>query len=412
MDVLILSVLFALFGGLCGLSHPDTLRTNRLALVTNSEHVTFCKWDCSNWERSVLHFSESKPTTGEQHTLGHVGCSACAAARTQAMDPRGFADLPFSQAFPIWLSTRTRLSEASRADYKKNFKRLEPFFGALKLCEIHIGHILEYREGRTRVAGAGRINKEINTVQQILARAGLWDAIGKWYEPLPLPKDSAGTALSEEEERYFFQVAQRKRKWAVAYYADLLMRNTCCGPGEIRHIRIGAIDVAHQTLTISEGVKNGYRERVVPLSDVAYWCCLQLLDRAAQRGCTQPEHYLLPARKPVNEHGFDPNTPMASWKKAHGAIRKQAAKKFPHLARLRRYDFRHTGCTVMLENPAISYGTIERIMGHRLGSNIKEKYSHIRDSVLRQAVNALESRKPPSNVRGKMIAMWKSNPSG
>src|SRR5579884_3493322 len=102
------------------------------------------------------------------------------------MQIEDFAELHFRAAFPIWLETRTRLKDATRIDYEKNFKRLVEFFGELKLSEIHIGHLTEYRRQRQagkigRTAGASRINHEINTVQQILARAGLWQKIADWY---------------------------------------------------------------------------------------------------------------------------------------------------------------------------------------------------------------------------------------
>jgi integrase len=82
---------------------------------------------------------------------------------------------------------------------------------------------------------------------------------------------------------------------------------------------------------------------------------------------------------------------MGSWKKAHYAIRKEAAKKFPRLATLRRYDFRHNATTKMLENPEISERTIEEFIGHRLGSKTKEKYSHIRMEARRHAAASLDS---------------------
>lgn len=339
-----------------------------------------------------------------QHTISHENCPACGAAKNLAMDPRGFGSLTFSEAFPIWLETRTRISEGTRQDYKKNFKRLEPFFGAMRLSSVHIGHILEYRKQRQETAGPGRINKEVNTLSQMFSRAGLWDEIAKWYEPLPMPKHERGIALTEEEERYFFEVAQRHPKWSVAYYCDLIMRNTGIGPGELRHVRLKCIDVGGMTIRIEEGLKNGYRERVVPLTDVAYWCVLQLMERAAEKGSSQPEHYLLPMKKKSAFGGYDPTVPMWTWQRAHEAIRREVVKRFPRLATLRRYDFRHTACTVMLENPAISYPTIERIMGHRLGSITKEVYSHVRDNRLREAVNALETRRPPAVVRGQMYS--------
>lgn len=308
------------------------------------------------------------------------------------MSYAGLRDLTFAEAAPLWLQTRTRISKGTRLDYEKNFKRLMPFFGTKALAQIHIGHILAYRETRQIVAGASRINHEISTVQQILKLAGLWDEIKKWYEPLPLPEESAGIALNEEEERYFFRAASQNSRWMVAYLAELLSRNTGAGPGEILHLRLQDIDFDRRSVFIHEGVKNGYRKRSVCLNDIAYWAICKLAERAFDRGSEDPEHYLLPARLPVNEHGYDPTKPQTSWKKAHHAICIKVAEKFPRLKALRIYDFRHTAATVMLEDATISYATIERQLGHRLGSNIKEKYSHIREAQMKAAAQALSSQ--------------------
>jgi hypothetical protein len=88
------------------------------------------------------------------------------------MQSEQFGQLTFGEAFQLWLRSRTRLSPASVHEYDKNFKRLSPFFGVLRLNEIHIGHIREYVDARRPIAGASRINHEISTVQQMLKRAG------------------------------------------------------------------------------------------------------------------------------------------------------------------------------------------------------------------------------------------------
>jgi hypothetical protein len=42
---------------------------------------------------------------------------------------------------------------------------------------------------------------------------------------------------------------------------------------------------------------------------------------------------------------------MDSWKKAWYALRAEAGKKFPRLAKLRRYDLRHHSLTRLMEDP-------------------------------------------------------------
>jgi integrase len=81
---------------------------------------------------------------------------------------------------------------------------------------------------------------------------------------------------------------------------------------------------------------------------------------------------------------------MGSWKKAWYALRKEAGKRFPRLLTIRRYDLRHNAATKLLENPDISERTIEEMMGHKLNSRIKERYSHIRMEARKQASEALQ----------------------
>jgi hypothetical protein len=58
---------------------------------------------------------------------------------------------------------------------------------------------------------------------------------------------------------------------------------------------------------------------------------------------------------------------------------------------MRKYDWRHTGMTVMLEDAATSYSTIEKLAGHRINSRTKQVYDHVRDGSLRAAVQRASS---------------------
>ncbi len=307
----------------------------------------------------------------EQHTLGHIDCPACDAEKRSIMYGESFAARKFSEAAQLWLNERRNISPRSRADYAIYIAQLDKFFGHMSLREIHIGHVSTYQQMRQKEIrkskrhksclgaeteqpwdGASAINHETSCLGQILRKGGLWEGIKKYYEPLPLPKESIAIALSVDEEKHLFAIARTKTKWMLAYCCWMISRNTTAGPGEIRHLRIGDIelDTAQGSfLHITEGVKNQFRKRPVPLNADARHAVEWLLDRAAKLGATQPHLRGAPA---------DPMRPMGSWKTAHWAIRKEAAKKFPRLARLRIYDFRHTAATDLLEDPSISFTTI------------------------------------------------------
>lgn len=343
--------------------------------------------------------------------------------------------------FPLaarqWLDSRKRLSPTTRKHYEDYIQTLSRFF-QMPIEEIKIGHVVVYqrsRQAEIRMSaqhkyrkdgappdpsdGASRINHEISCLGQVLARAGLWEEIKKFYEPLPLPADSPAIALDREEEDHLFTLASSKSRWMVAYCCDRITRTTTAGPGEIRHLRIRDIDLespAGPVVHIREGLKNEFRERPLPLNNDAARAMQFLLERY-QRICTRcgitpsADHYLLPHRASKRGEPADPTRPMGSWKRAHYAMRAAAAKKFPRLARLRRYDLRHTACTIMLEDPSIAYTTIEHMMGHRLNSKTKRKYDHLRNQALRAAAVALDrghaaeaSPEPPRKQPARELA--------
>jgi integrase len=355
--------------------------------------------------------------------LGHVDCPACKGITLAIETAADRGQIAFPEAVREYLEQRSsRLGPKTLKLYGKYAEALDGFFHAFRLSEIEIGHAVAYqreRQAQIRASkqhayaksklgetvelatdGASIINHEISCVlQQVLRRAGLWDPIGKFYEPLPLPKAGPGIALSAEEERHLFQVAQSRPRWMVAYCCSILSRTTTAGPGELRHLRVHSVDLRARAISIEEGVKNDFRIRTLPLNDGAYKVAEMLLERyrelMATHGIAESgDHYLLPHRADRRGDRPDPQRPMGSWKKAFYSLRAEAGKKFPRIATLRRYDFRHTACTLMLEDATVPYAAIEALMGHRLGSKTKARYNHIRDGSLRAAVEVLNTSSP------------------
>lgn len=340
----------------------------------------------------------------QQHTLGHLECPACQEARRVILEGQKLSELLFPEAARMWLDGRRKINDGTRTSYLQYIKSLTTFFGQLRLRDIDIGHVAEYQKARQaeirahrKIAadqcrdtdGSSRINHELSALGQIMARAGLWTEIQKFYEPLPLPAEGPGIALTEEEEEHLFLVARSRPKWFVAYCCGLLSRSTAAGPKEIRYLRLRDIDLEGERMSVEQGIKNKYRRRRLHLNEDAWWAVNALLERAQSLGAKDPDHFLLPHRAHRRGEAADPTRPMGSWKKAHYAMRREAGNKFPRLLHMRFYDYRHTAGTVMLENPNISYRTIETQMGHRLGSKVKECYAHIRDATLRAAAEAL-----------------------
>ncbi|HXE90732.1 MAG TPA: tyrosine-type recombinase/integrase [Terriglobales bacterium] len=332
------------------------------------------------------------------------------------METSEFRMLTFATAFPIWLASRTHLSDGSRQDYLRHFKRLFPFFGELRLDEIRIDHIQEYRQRRLAEItkrkghhperpGASRINHELNTVQQVLALAGCWKEMEPWYKPLPLPESSPGRALTREEFERLFRMASTNKRWRVAYVAALLTANTTAGPGELRMLRLGDVDLEKAELHIRQGIKNPNRKRDIPLNQDALWAARQAVERARRMGATRPEHYLFPHRAHAQGAEPDPMRPMGSWKKAWYALRTAAG-----LPGLRQYDLRHHAITALLEIPSVSERTVMDIAGH-VSNEMLKRYSHIRVRTRREAVEALTRQsKSESQAQAGQVAIIPAQP--
>ncbi|HZU23614.1 MAG TPA: tyrosine-type recombinase/integrase [Terriglobales bacterium] len=341
-----------------------------------------------------------------------------------------FHEYTFAKAMPLFLGSRRYRTESTRKLHLDYAAALGRYFGMMRLCDIRVGHLELYQRSRQAAIrmtaphlarhgaehhewdGASRINHELNLMAQMLRRAGLWAALQPEYRPLPLPREGPGIALTEEEERHYFKLARGNPRWLVAYCTSVLSRATSANPGELKGLRVAGVrlDAAVPSIVVKEYAKNVFRERVLPLNPEAAEAARLLMNRyltmCEEAGVApSPEHYLLPHR--ARRQGAQPDFTrhMHSWKRAHYAIRAEMAKKFPRLAAMRHADWRHTVCTVWLEDPTVSYSTIEKMMGHRLNSETKRKYDHMRDPAMRAAADsarvrieapaAADAKKPP-----------------
>lgn len=343
------------------------------------------------------------PLTGE-HTAGHVNCPVCEWSRVRMIDPRLLSTLKFRDAAPLWLEGhRAHIAAGTIRDYEQCIRSLVFFFADLLLDAVHIGHFEQYQkmralgDGWPRPAGPSRINHELNTLSQILNRAGLWAPLAPHYKPLPLPRSKVGCALAAEDESRLFRVAASNSRWSVAYWCSLLTANTTAGPAEIRHLRLRDVQLDPACINIQEGVKNEYRQRMLPLNEPAAWALRQLLKRAKEIGSTEPEHYLIPHRAHNGGRGFDPLRPISSWRGSWDRLRTEA--NLPHL---RMYDLRHHAITRLLEDEDVSERTVIELAGH-VSRAMLERYSHIRMRTKREAVDALAKKGAQNTVKTPLV---------
>src|SRR5690242_15583475 len=210
-------------------------------------------------------------------------------------------EMTLREAGPIWLeSKRPYISDRTMRDYTWYLKRLYDVLGRKRLDHITGDDVRAFQQFRLQTANAHIINKETNTLQQILKRVNRWGAIVDDYQPLPLPKEPRGRALTEEEEYRLFSIGALNPNWEVCYNVALLSAHTGCGPGEIKHLRLkdvflgnGDPKLAWIRITAS-GAKNKYRIRTIPLDKQAHQALEALHRIGVERGAHAEEHFLLP----------------------------------------------------------------------------------------------------------------------
>jgi len=357
---------------------------------------------------SPLHGAASLLTLESEHTPGHIDCPACEWSRVRMIDPQFLVTQSFGNAAKIWLDAhRVYIAPGTVRDYEQCIRTLRVFFGELMLNAIHIGHFEQYQKMRTvgdgwpRPAGPSRINHELNTLSQILNRAGLWAAIAPHYKPLPLPRPNIGRALEATEAERLFRIASSNSRWLVAYCCALISANTTVDGGEIRHLRLRDIHMEPPSIDIVEGDKNKYRRRSVPLNEPASWAMRQLLKRAKSKGALDPDHYLLPHRARNGGEGFDPTRPMFAWRGAWDKLRIAAG-----LPKLRFKDLRHHAITALLEDEDVSERTVIELAGH-VSRQMLERYSHIRMRTKREAVDNLAKKGSQNAGRVQLVLVKK-----
>jgi integrase len=242
-------------------------------------------------------------------------------------------------------------------------------------------------------AGAWSINKEVQVWSLILKKARLWQRLRDGYVPLSTKVSDIGRAVSREELQNLAKVAQENEMWEAVFYALVLAANNT-GPrgGEIKKLRIGAIDIERRCLVVRRNSsKTDAGARHVELNRDATLAALRLLSRACSLGSQNPEHFLLPKHlsrikygPDAGKRGYDPTQHQNCWRKAWASLTKKA-----NLKGLRFHDLRHTFVTHMIERGA-PVALIQSLVGH-VNARMVRHYTHITTGAARNAVEMLDN---------------------
>jgi len=294
--------------------------------------------------------------------------------------------MPFHEAAMTWLESRKPfIGKRTFKDYTHYIATLTQFFGDIRLENLaNPDYLRAFQLERSKTCGPSTVNHECCIIQQLLKRIRKWNEVSPFYEPLPMPHNSPGRAMTSDEERKLLEVGAQHPGWAVAYWLAVLSMNTAAGPGELVGLQLRDLSVENPEtarIFIREDVKNKHRVREVPLNSDALTAVNALLALAKSRGAGNGDHYLVPFRcwrdhYDPTRHGFWPKTAWNEMCAAAGI-------------KLRGYDLRHHGLTKLAEkNPE---QVVLKIAGHVSPQMLRKIYAHVRLDALRGAVDSISS---------------------
>lgn len=226
-------------------------------------------------------------------------------------------------------------------------------FGRVPLVEFTDGHLGEYAEMRAVSAGQNTVRKETDMVVRVLRDAGLpWaeeDPLFKAYERLRLPfvESDDQRAIDRGQIKLLMRLLAEKpedSQWVL--YDTVAALYTCTSTNERRLATIDRVMRDRRLFEVGpRQSKNKYRHRWIPLeTEEVLFAFDWLLNRAAEKGATEPHHFLYPWRSKRGE--WDPTRPMTRWclsQQFEGLGEKIGAEGFTP------YAIRHAAMTILAE---------------------------------------------------------------
>jgi len=327
--------------------------------------------------------------------------------------------MSFNQAADSFLGSRApsengrirRVAPRTYEGYREEMTMLRQFFGAMRLNEIHAGHLFTYQNDRasgigfqrrvggtrkgftlaTTSAGAGRINGELGTLRRIMELAQAWTPqLSATYERLQEPENDTPRALSPEEQERFLELAAANPDWNVVWWYALVVLCTTFSSDEMRTVRQGDINLTYQTITVNPKFgKNTMRRREVTINDPSCLFALErLIERSIHLGGKAPERFLFPLRLARGHYDGERPISRTGLRKNFEAVRAAAGVPWFTINGLR-----HTAITRMAES-GIYWPIIQKRAGH-VTAKMTWHYTHIAEQVERAAMQAHSDKRKP-----------------
>jgi integrase len=308
--------------------------------------------------------------------------------------PGDKAEWTVEQACSRWVDQHVLRSTKAKSNERSSLRQLVRLFGEKKLKAITLDHLKDYQAKRSEAVAARPINLELGILVKVLKEENLWKrSLSEHYRRLKEPDGEIATALSIDELARLERTAASRDSWLVAYCAEVLAATTGMRGGEIKKLRLGAIDLENRRIRITRSsTKTDAGARLIELNRDALIAAAKLRNRAETLGAVLPAHYLLPAD--LSKHtrqadplhggrGFDPTQHQVSWNTAWRNLRNAAG-----LRNLRFHDLRHTFVTMMGER-GVPLQVLAAMVGH-LSPAMVRYYTHISGNAARAAVEMLE----------------------
>jgi integrase len=239
--------------------------------------------------------------------------------------------------------------------------------------------IRDYIKTRLEEGAGGRtVNMELGELSRALGHkwSVLWPKVRKLEE-----RQDVGRALGPEEEGRLLEEAARMRSPLIGLFVRVALL-TGMRAGEITSLTWGQVDLVNRILTVGKAKTASGTGRQIPMNAEL----LGLLAMHAQWfqerfGELKPGYYVFPTGKGAAP--TDPTRPVSDITTAWDRLRRAAR------VQCRLHDLRHTAATKMAE-AGVSEGTMLALLGH-MSRAMLERYSHVRLTAKREAVEALST---------------------
>lgn len=253
---------------------------------------------------------------------------------------------------------------------------LKQHLGSTLLPDLTETAVRAYIKIRLNEGASGRsINMELGELSRAIGKP--WSALWPRVRKLEEQKD-IGRALSSDEERRLLDALPSVRSPLIGpFVRTALLTGMRCG--EILGLTWEQADLTKRVITVGRAKTSSGTGRQIPMNEALFgvlsahaaWCTERF-------GAIREGYHLFPWGSPYPN---DPRRATTTIKTAWERLREAAGVS------CRLHDLRHTVATRMAE-AGVPESTMLALLGH-MSRSMLERYSHIRLSAKRQAVETL-----------------------